>query len=394
MVFNRVTTKVTIVILLIYWLSQFGGRRLIPIYLLVVLFYILSLKYRFIANQELIETLGIFGVGLVVRVVTILVNPNPPIDVLPLCSQAIDYLLQGVNPYTVTYSIPPELIMYPNLLGGCPYPPLMLWLLMPGHVLFQDLRFSILVADLFVGFLLYMFSDDKNLGAFMATLYILNPLGTQILKFAWNESILALFLLLTLFYWKNGKKDISCVFLGLSLGIKQFAIVFTPFMWKNYTKKQILVSILVGIFTYMPYLTLSPYDLLYDIFLYFNYVRYDSKSLIPFILRFFWDDSTTIPSNVRTILSILQYSVVGSLILKLLNHSTTAEKIAYNFSLSLFIFILLSPVSNINYFYILLPFFALGAKEFMKTEGEEATFSLKHCLSDLIKKITDKKIKQ
>jgi len=353
------------------------------------MFYILSLKYSFFPYQEVLEVVGVFALGALVRVITIWNNPNPPIDVYYILTEGFEFLLRGINPYAVTFTAPPS-VTFPygseTILG---YPPLMLIMMGFGYFL-ADVRYSILAADLVVAFLLYRLAEDENLGLLMAALYALNPFSTFVVRNAWNDSVLTAFLLSSILMFKKGKNSLSAVFLGLSLGIKQFAVLFMPYMWRNYTKTQILISIAAGAATYIPFIIWSPYDLVNDLFLFFSYVRYDSKSLLPFLLRFFWSDPTRIPATVRSILSIVQYSVVGYVILRLWNRSTTIEKIAYNFGLTLFIFIILSPISNINYFYLLFPFFALGIKEIATGEEKETTTSLRDFISNLIPKLREK----
>ncbi len=336
-----------------------GGKALTPLFISVILFYILSLRYKFIPHQESFELIGVFVLGVAIRVVIAIVdNPNPPIDLYYLTTQGFGYLIHGVNPYTATYVEPPNVLpsAWTPYVG---YPPLMLVMLGFGYFL-GDVRYSIVVADLAIAFLLYRFCKDKNVGLLLATIYMLNPFGVVMVQYAWNESILSAFLLASLLVLREKKNNLSAVLLGLGFGIKQFSILFAPFMWRNYKKTQILISVLIGAAIYLPFLIWSPYAIIYNLFLAFSFVRYDSRSIIPLFLRLFWSDPATVPAILRTLLSLIQYSVTGLVILRFLRESTITEKIVYNFSLSYFIFLFLSQISNINYFYLLFPFLLLS----------------------------------
>ena len=351
--------KLMLISLLIFWIYFIGGRTAMPVILLLTFFYLFSLKYRLLPSQDKLEVLGIILAGIIIRIVFILANPNPPIDVYYLSIEGFQNLIKGVNPYTTTYGNPQieHLFGDPSVQS---YPPLMLLLLGVGYLL-SDVRFSILMADFGIAYLIYrLFNEDEN-GLLLMCIYILNPLNVFVMRWAWNESILTVFMLASLFALNKKPSIISPILLGLSFGIKHFSVLFAPFLWRNYDKKQIAISILVGILTYMPFIVISPYDMIYDMLLYFNFVRYDSKSLIPMFLKFFWKEAADVPIVVVTLLSLIRYLVTGFLVTFFALRSKTKVDISYNFALCFFTFLLLSPISNINYFNVLLPFIAVGA---------------------------------
>lgn len=126
-------------------------------------------------------------------------SPSPPIDVHLFQRDAVEALLQGRNPYAMTFPdiyghsgyYGPGLSVDGQLQFGFPYFPLSLLAAIPGEVLTSDPRYSQLAA-LELSALLMVLARPGGLGATAAALYLTTPRLFFVLEQSWTEPFVVL----------------------------------------------------------------------------------------------------------------------------------------------------------------------------------------------------------
>ncbi|HEX3084776.1 MAG TPA: hypothetical protein VHP99_09665 [Pyrinomonadaceae bacterium] len=157
-----------------------------------------------------------------------LVDPN--FDVYWCHMQSLEALLKGINPHslTIAYEHPDEL-KYPasyvfdgRVHIGFPYPPLSLFLALPGYLAGGDYRYSGLAATTLSAFLIG-YARPSRLSLLAAALFLSTPAMSTVLKMGWTEPFVVLLLALTLFTACRAPKFLPYT-LGLLIAVKQYAI--------------------------------------------------------------------------------------------------------------------------------------------------------------------------
>ena len=163
-------------------------------------------------------------------------SPNPFIDVYVFQRDGINELFAGRNPYAMTY---PDIYGGSTYYGeglsvngrlnfGFPYPPLSLFLAIPGH-LFGDHRYSLLAATTASGALM-AYARPGPLGALAAALFLFTPRGLFVLEQSWTEPFLVLLLSATVFAACRRETWVPYLF-GLFVVVKQYLIFVVPLAW-------------------------------------------------------------------------------------------------------------------------------------------------------------------
>lgn len=158
-------------------------------------------------------------------------SPSPHIDVFVFQRDACAALLAGKNPYAMTF---------PNIYGdatpfygrdlsaagrlqfGFVYPPLSLFLALPGHLL-GDYRYSH-VAAIVGAAALMAFARRGPLGAAAAALYLLTPRSFFVIEQGWTEPFVVLLLAAVVFVACRARWALPYA-LGLFLCVKQYLVV-------------------------------------------------------------------------------------------------------------------------------------------------------------------------
>ena len=115
-----------------------------------------------------------------------------------------------------------------RLTFGFPYPPLSLFLAIPGH-LFGDHRYSQLVAMTASGALM-AFARPGRLGALAAALFLFTPRGLFVLEQSWTEPFLVFLLSATVFAACRREACVPYLF-GLFVVVKQYLVFVVPLAW-------------------------------------------------------------------------------------------------------------------------------------------------------------------
>jgi hypothetical protein len=161
-------------------------------------------------------------------------SPMPQIDVLVFQRDSIAALLHGNNPYAITFpdiygSSPfygPGLSRAGKLQFGFPYPPLSLFLAMPGQLLAGDFRYSQLAAMTLSGGLM-AYSRPGAVSPAAAAVFLFTPRVFFVLEEAWTEPFVVLLLALTVFLACRAPKFVPYG-LGLFFAVKQYLLLVAP----------------------------------------------------------------------------------------------------------------------------------------------------------------------
>jgi len=161
-------------------------------------------------------------------------SPSPVIDVDVFQRQAAATLLRGENPYAQT--IPdiygnslfynPGLVKDGRLQLGFPYPPLSLFLTLPGHLLGRDYRYGQLTAMLLAAGMM-AFARPSRWGALAAAAFLLTPRIFFVLEEGWTEPFGVALFALTVFCACRTPRALPYA-LGLLLAVKQYFVLALP----------------------------------------------------------------------------------------------------------------------------------------------------------------------
>ncbi len=184
-------------------------------------------------NSRILALLAIhFALGLWL----IHASPSPVIDVFLFQRDGINELFAGGNPYAMTYlDIYGKSTVYGEGLSvngrltfGFPYPPLSLFLAIPGH-LFGDHRYSQLAAMTASGALM-AYARPGRLGALAGALFLFTPRGLFVLEQSWTEPFLVFLLSATVFAACRRETWVPYLF-GLFVVVKQYLVFVVPLAW-------------------------------------------------------------------------------------------------------------------------------------------------------------------
>ena len=178
---------------------------------------------------------GLLVIYVALGVCTIVAAPTPSIDVWAWHREALDALFSGRNPYAMTMpnvygaaatqNYAPSLVAGDRVLMGFQYPPLSLFLAVPGHLL-GDYRYSLLVASALSGVLMYL-SRPGRLGAVAMALWLFSPAAFFVLQYGWTDPFPVLFLTMTALAAVRQSRWLF-VPLGLLFAVKQYAVLAAP----------------------------------------------------------------------------------------------------------------------------------------------------------------------
>jgi hypothetical protein len=143
------------------------------------------------------------GVG----VATVRAAVSPQTDVVTFQQLAVAELLEGKDPYAMTFEdasegrsthYGPGLQENNRLLFGFPYPPLSLYWIYPATFLTEEFRYAHAVAFTLAGALI-AFAGRSPLGPLAAGLFLMTPAGPYVIANGWTEPLVVLMLALTVF---------------------------------------------------------------------------------------------------------------------------------------------------------------------------------------------------
>jgi hypothetical protein len=161
--------------------------------------------------------------------------PTPYMDVWMLQTEGLKAFVHGHNPFGTPFV---DIYHRPELYGpaaksadglihlGFPYPPMVLWLELPGYLIGGDYRWSNLAAMAATA-LLIAFMSRNRLAPLAAALFLFTPRALFVLESGWTEPITALLLAATVFCAVRLPRTMP-ILLGLFLCSKQYLIWAIP----------------------------------------------------------------------------------------------------------------------------------------------------------------------
>jgi len=211
--------------------------------------------------------------------------PAPAIDVWHHQQAGCAALLRGENPYAITVPsvYPDDTSFYAagvqknGVVGfGMHYPPVSLLWVLPGYLLFGDVRYSMLLAMLVSGACMGLMTRCWA-GIVAAGIYLLSPTTLFVLEQAWTEPI-GVMLLAAVAMWRrkhpigdrklkspfsSPRSSISSLGVGITLGaffaFKQYAPLLLPLLWLvRPGKRTIFIAAATGLIVSLPFVMWSP----------------------------------------------------------------------------------------------------------------------------------------
>jgi hypothetical protein len=182
--------------------------------------------------------LGLLGLYLVLGDWVIRHAPHPAIDVAFFQRDGVAVLLDGRNPYTLTF---PDIYRGTSayygegmsvggrLQFGFVYPPLSLLLAVPGAVLGGDFRYSQLVAMAFAGALIAR-ARGERVGLLAAALLLFSPRGFFVIEQGWTEPFSIALLAGVVFCVCRRRRALLGVAFGLLMVSKQYLVLALPLL--------------------------------------------------------------------------------------------------------------------------------------------------------------------
>jgi hypothetical protein len=227
---------------------------------------------RMLRAQNVVA-LALAGVALAYLGAVILATPAPGTDVFFFQKLGAEALLGGVNPYA---------IQYPDIYGGAshyyppggpsayPYPPLSLWMTIPGAWFGMDVRWELLFWHLIACAAIGKIARSWR----MSLVMLLHPMVPHMIRHSWTEPRLAAAICLAVYSLQKMRKKLNFApeFLGMALSLKQYAVIWIlPCLgWAWFKKKALPVRELlrvawIPLVSYGAFLLWSPRDLWQDL---------------------------------------------------------------------------------------------------------------------------------
>lgn len=236
-------------------LTVSSASTLLPFRVGVVVGGIFAL--RAIRHDSRAALFGLLGVHFLLGLWVLHVVPMPKVDVAIFQKEATAALLNGHNPYAMTFANPyadaarvygPGTFANGRLLFGYPYPPLTLLMILPGHLL-GDFRLIQLLATTLTGALI-AFARPGRIATLAAALFLSTPRGFFVLEAGWTEPLVVVLLAAVVFLACRSSRWTLLV-AALLLVSKQYLVFalplmigLTPGLFKD--RRRIAISMLVA----------------------------------------------------------------------------------------------------------------------------------------------------
>jgi hypothetical protein len=296
--------------------------------------------------------------------------PNPKVDVVTVQRVAIEALLHGASPYSITFPniygttdlYPPGLADVRTVYFGLPYPPLSLLMALPGQVLLGDLRYAELAA-LVAGAGAIGLSARGRIAPFAAAMLLFTPRTLYVLEQGWTEAFAICWLGFSI-HSAVRRSHQGWLPLGLFLAAKQhmvLALPLTPWLAQpggtpHDVRRLVLGAIAVAGVVTIPFLLWDPSGFWRSVvWLQFQErFRVDSLSVLVCLARWGWPISNT----------TLMIAPIAALCIGLAVVFRWAPRSPSGFAVGLgFVFLLLFAVSKkafCNYYFFALALLAAG----------------------------------
>ncbi len=294
-----------------------------------------------------------FAIALLTRVLMILGSPNPHIDIYDVLKIGAKGLSEGINPYTNTYT---KLYEGPAS-DTYVYLPGMIFLTLPSVLIFNDPRYSLIVADILIALLIFKIVRDKQNRLIFPLLFLYHPLALTVLEESMTDPFLLLLLLGAVYTFLHKKNKLTSIIFGLTLGTKQYAIFLLPLLLRLFLKRKDLFTVILGSFTTLLVLIL-PF-LVWDKDSFLQGVIFELNDLParPWSLTL---NSLLYHLNIQVNQNILTVILFLVIILFYLQKIKTPSRFLYISAAVLFFFFFFNKWSALNYWYLVGQLILLG----------------------------------
>lgn len=239
-------------------------------------------------------------------------SPSPRVDVITVQQYAVDALVDGRSPYSMTFRNVYDTTMFyaqgsvhgGRVQFGFPYPPLSLLMIVPAELLIGDLRYTQLLA-LVAAAAAIGYSARGRVAPLAAALLLFTPRTFFVLEQGWTDTF-ALFWLAVTMYAAVHRFDNRGAWLGLLAAVKQHmavALLFTS--WLNddpsdrgETLRRLGLAALVAAVVTLPFVLLDPAGFWRSVVALQLREPFRTDSLS--VLSFFAHQGWAVPATVQT----------------------------------------------------------------------------------------------
>lgn len=286
--------------------------------------------------------------AIIMRIATIFFSPHPSIDVFYVTNGAVDNLVQGINPYSTSYFNP-----WPGGYSNPGYLPMIIFMNIPGRLLFGDIRFGYIIAQLLTAAVIYSllqkkYRDDKIMIELPVLMFMFLPNSLFVLEQAWIEPLLLLILFLfALIFIKQKFSYLACIILGMFISLKQNHFPFLILVLANFriNFKKILIIILAIFLPVIPFLIWD-----YKSFIYTTVTYVLTYKVMPQSISI---NALYIMINKKELPFYISFGAILALLIFLILRMKKNSLIGYLHSsiiVMLFIFFMLGGYANYYYF--------------------------------------------
>ena len=180
-----------------------------------------------IPATDLTRTLGACAVAflMLARVLTLFASPHPGIDVFTIDVSAIENLLRGINPYTLTYAdIYGGFYKYPPKLSS---PPGFLYLIAPWTALFHEPRWASVLAEFASAWGIAVLARGngfrRSTSTWFAAVWLAFPVGLFLIEHAWVDVLLVPFFVWGAVALQRKRWGLAGFLFGYGVMVKQYA---------------------------------------------------------------------------------------------------------------------------------------------------------------------------
>ncbi len=253
------------------------------IILSLVVFIVFSVVTTFIKTSkifEIIKFLYLIVIGAMLKIIPVMGTSGS--DVYWISKGSIEYLLQGINPYSSTFVIENNPVAQAATVQA--YLPFTMLFEVPFQVILGDLRYGIVFADIGIALFLYLIIRSKNedLARAASSCYMVitsltflfpNNIFDYRTSDGLTDPIMTFFLLGSFYAYMKDKRVLTAILIGLAIATRHFAVLFfipMVLLWlKNneYGKRHynlIAISIIIPIIIITPFFLWSPNDFIMD----------------------------------------------------------------------------------------------------------------------------------
>lgn len=315
-----ISPPVLLILLSILSLILYGGLYQINT-VLVALSFLLLVSNFILAVLYVVSKLKkaktkiffcMFFIAIIIRLFMIWSSPNPYIDVYDYLKGGALGLLQGQNPYALSYTqlykdVTPDFYAY---LPG------MLLMTLPFVAVLQDPRYAIVASELLIAFMVFKIAKKNKDKSIYALLMLTNPVSLYITEQSYTEPLVLLLLVSFAYFYVHRKSKSLVLSLGLVFATKQYALFLLPLLWKFYgsLQKNIKIlgaSILFAALIITPFYFWGPKEFIHDaVTLQLNFPpRYEGLTFFSLLYRFGIGYNFIISSLIIGVLLLFIYSI-------------------------------------------------------------------------------------